>query len=299
MVDWQTLGVSRFSYDCMRIGPAVLMMAAAVAAFGEDDSKPNGNESTKSAVASGSEGGSQSPAPARSSDATAQEIIDALANQNPAPIAIKAYIKKRPNTWFPLFSEKYDWKEDKRVTDALNRLLEAYSVDFWPVLASNCLDKRYALTRRLDEQLHIMTVGDICHIIAQAELRRSYFSPSPRLPWNGYPVPPLQLFDTPAKLAEWWAPRRGKPLYELQIEAAELALAQTPKFNPELVPRDRADRFVKLVTANISQLRESKKALAGRVWPYIDATRGFGSESAKEIREAYEAEQHKRQLLVP
>jgi hypothetical protein len=227
---------------------------------------------------------------------TGQSLIDAMANKNPAPEMVEVDVDPT-HGWSPLYSTKYDWNEDRRVDAAFAQLAKADDEVLWPLLVANIGDRRYATVWLRDDQYaRFNTVGDLCFWIARTDLLRAYYPAAPRSRFNDIPDLPLQLFwKQPEQLVEWWRPRREKPLYELQIEVAELALSKIPELDGNEVSKQRADKFRANVASQIADLRRTKTAVFLHESPLGESLRGFHPVEAANIRKVYEKKKRAEQ----
>ena len=217
-----------------------------------------------------------------------ERMIDAAASRNEPPkligrdgVVYPTFSDKAVTLAYPAFSDKFDWKDQKRVQAAVVALTQDDSNDLWGCLVEHFDDKRYAGTTELDEDSPFNDqVGSICLTIARNKLQCAYLrhlEPGKTFHYGGptfnhVPVNSRdflpdgvqrelhdapQLYTTDDGLAGWYRARKGKPLYELQIEVCEWAVktvedargaAEKPK-----------KKFIAAVRKEIESLKKNKK----------------------------------------
>jgi hypothetical protein len=186
----------------------------------------------------------------------AAKLIDAIANANRQPKVVHRP-KGRPDV-VALFPESYDWKEDQRVIHALDELYRDKTVAVWEQLVKSLDDRRYciAVINQNDEDTHVRSVGDVCHLLAYARLAGVAEQHLPRIPgddlgrrcWED-----LHIDD----LAGWRRKRSDKSVDQLQMEICDTAVR-------EVLMDDRISGESKKVTcirieAQIRKLRKTKE----------------------------------------
>jgi len=99
-----------------------------------------------------------------------ERLIDAIASRNEAPQLVG---EKR--FAYPIFPEKFDWDDQKRVQKAAWALAQDDSNDLWGCLVEHFHDKRYSGTCQIDENYPWnYEVGTICVFIARNKIRCAY-----------------------------------------------------------------------------------------------------------------------------
>jgi hypothetical protein len=188
--------------------------------------------------------------------ASARALVEALANRNPPPQLVKWQGR------YPIFPSNFEWREDGRVYRALRTLIE-HAETSWPEMVRHLGDARYCIT--VDEALSCeyalnWTVGEACREIIVGTLTTCY---APRLgSLNKITFARFQFSELTGdakKLQAWCEARSARPLFELQIEFCQTALAEVAhgQWPPELVERRR--HWAAALEAEIQSLRASKK----------------------------------------
>ena len=94
-------------------------------------------------------------------------LIDAIASRNKAP----KLVGKEERFAYPIFPEKFEWDDQKRVQKAAWALAQDDSNDLWGCLVQHFHDKRYSGTCQIDENYPWnYEVGTICVFIARNKL---------------------------------------------------------------------------------------------------------------------------------
>ncbi len=190
----------------------------------------------------------------------------------------------------PLYPDAYSWAAESRVHSAIRDLGEADSEELWRQLVSNFDDKRYCMiwVGQMG-RVHDTTVGDVCFWIAHGDLLHAYLPFAPH-PGGRGPVPAaLQPFHSRDELTEWLRPRRDKPLYELQIDAAELAVSCLPDVTNQLFTKEQADKFIADVKTMAAQQCAAKKPVFLHAGLGLWGGHTFNEILARRIRDDYEA----------
>ncbi len=205
-----------------------------------------------------------------------ERLIDAVASRNEAP----KLVGKERSFAYPVFPDKFDWKDQKRVRAAAWALAQDDSNDLFGRLVEHLNDKRYSATCELDECYPANSdVGDICAVIARNKLLCAYLrhlEPGKTSHYGGptsnfvpegsrkYLPDSLQRelhyrspLDDTSDLAKWYRARKGKPLYELQIEVCEWAIKKVQ--DAHRVAEKPREAFIAAVRKEIESLRKNKK----------------------------------------
>ena len=208
-------------------------------------------------------------APARRAPAM-DRLIDAVASRNEAP-----KLRGETRFAFPSFSAKFDWNDQKRVQAAAWTLSQDASNDLWGCLMEHVGDKRYSGTCEIDENFPCKTrlgtsVSKLPGTLRCAQLLHlapgktshyggptfNYVSEKSRdfLP-NSVQVELhyARHLDSRGGLVAWYRGRKGKPLYELQIEVCQWAIKTVED------ARERAEEPKKQFIAAVKKQIESRK----------------------------------------
>ena len=204
-------------------------------------------------------------------------LVDAVASHNKAP---KLVGEKR--FAYPIFPEKFDWNDQSRVRAAAWALAQDGSNDLWGCLVEHFHDTRYSATCELDECYpDNYTVGDICANIAKNKLLCAYLRHLEPGGTSHYGGPTFNsvsedtrdflpnsvqrdlhyvpyLCDTD-KLAAWYRARKGKPLYEIQIEVCEWAIKKVEDAHG--VADKPKKTFIAAVRNEVEFLKKNKKPI--------------------------------------
>jgi hypothetical protein len=216
----------------------------------------------------------------------AARMVEAIVNRNKPPAILK--LPRGMTTTYPLFPERYDWKEEDRVRGALRKLFKDTSAELWEELLRKRGDPRYCITATsgTNEDSMIESVGDICAYLAYFRLVHVFERHLPRkeeedLPWEAIDVD-LGIKD----LAEWRKERKDKSLYQLQIEVCERGIRGLAKVK-DLPPPKKA--LVRIKTrGEIRKLRRTKRPVLLKMTPGMGPS-GLGvfhDKQAKIVREA-------------
>ena len=169
----------------------------------------------------------------------------------------------------------------KRVQAAARALSQDNSNDLFGCLVRHFDDKRYAGTSEMYEGCPWNEqVGTICFVIARNKLQCAYLrhlEPGKTFQYGGptfnhvpensrdflpdgvqrelHDAP--QLYATDDGLAGWYRARKGKPLYELQIEVCEWAI-KTVEDAHSVADKPR-EKFVAAVRKETASLKKNKK----------------------------------------
>ena len=216
----------------------------------------------------------------------AKSLVNALENRNRAPKLVN-----NVDETLPLFDEKYDWKEYKRVSKAIHFLLD-HAEDAWPELVRHLDDERYCMTYDSFGFAGNLSVGEICRWIIEYWLHAPYFNsqmvPHFELVWrklDGYPGTLRK-----EQLKRWCEKRSHKKLYELQIEACEWVLRIIPTLD-DLEEQERIV-FRKAIEHRIEELRKSQKPVHASQFGKERAT-GYDALQAEKIRSRVQSREKK------
>jgi hypothetical protein len=202
--------------------------------------------------------------PTGAAGADARALIEGLVNNNPAPKFVDDN---------PVFDPNFDWNEHRRVWKAIPVLVR-HSQEAWPELVEHLEDGRYCATFESPSGNTIQcTVGGMCRLIIGRNLAAAYYlhlKPESVMMYSRYSIPSFAHVDG-ATLKKWCRERSNKQLYELQIEACELMIAELEREDDlkERIPKAKLEGWIADIRKQIDTLRESHKAV-----PFT----GFGSE---------------------
>ena len=204
-----------------------------------------------------------------------ERMIDAVASRNEEPKLVG-----EQRFAYPAFADKFDWKDQKRVQAATWALAQDDSNDLFGRLVEHFQDKRYSATCELDECFPLnFEVGHICEEVALNKLlcpfllhlepgkTSHYGGPTsnfvPERSPNFLPdsVQRTLHYKSPVcrtdELAAWYRARKGKPLYELQIEMCQWAIKTVEDAHG--VAKRPKEKFIAAVKKEIESLKKNKK----------------------------------------
>ncbi|HEV3255499.1 MAG TPA: hypothetical protein VG013_01340 [Gemmataceae bacterium] len=212
------------------------------------------------------------------------KLVDDLANRNSAPQLVG-----HNGNLLPLFPAAYDWKEQKRVQEALRRLENDQTAEVWEEMIKKADDPRYALTFKNNSGVFAednRTVGRLCRQVAYDELVGVFRQ---HLPDNPPDAPEMGEIDLDVgvyqlgNLVEWREKRKDKTLSELQIEVCEQALKELAKAKG--VPRHEKVQARKKIKAEIGKLRKTNRPILVRSDILGSLDECYSAEEGKEFRE--------------
>jgi hypothetical protein len=214
-------------------------------------------------------------APVEKRDPT--KMVDAIVNRNRPP---KLETRRGWPKLVALFPEDYDWKEEERVRQAIEKLYQDKSVELWEELVRRQDDARYCVVTvsPQTERAQIHSVGGICTSLAYSRLMHAFQQHMPTA-GDGRPIH-LPLFIN--NLREWRKERASDSLYQLQIELCEKALRELP--NAKHVSQAEKDLAREKIEAEIKKLRETKQPDIQTA--SFDSGLLYTEEIAKTVREA-------------
>lgn len=224
-------------------------------------------------------------------------MIDAMASRNKPPKLVRTSDNYQA---LALFSADFDWPDQDRVRKAIQAVRADKSDEMWWRLRDHINDNRYALTVDFDVSTEIwnLSVGEFCSEITEADLKAAYERHLPKASGEM----PFRLPILDEKSTNKW---KGRPLYQLQIEACEAAIRQIAsieattdlhggdyKSPSQTIAAKEKTQFTDDVKRQIEELKRTKKAV---VTDNI-SVHGFGFHgldrfdlnSAKRMRETYE-----------
>jgi hypothetical protein len=230
---------------------------------------------------------------------TPAQMVEDLANRNNPPKLVEIYSDR-----LPLFPRDYDWDEQHRVQKALTELSKDTSEELWEELVRRSDDARYCLTY-MDEGDWgwNRSVGFFCSAHAGAVLRDVALRHLPRQWMTGKRTPALSsqgrwnpglprgmamiadIIDIKTGLREWREKRKGKALYQLQLELCERALDKVR--DAEDVPEGEREAARKAIEAEAAKLRQTKRPAEVEVHPGVRVwdicTREYAEHCRKQI----------------
>jgi hypothetical protein len=192
-------------------------------------------------------------------------LVESLASRNRQP----RHVGEEHD---PIFDPKFDWQEDARAWRAIKAVAE-HAEEVWPELVSHLGDDRYCVTyESFSEYNYDLTVGEVCREIIIRNLASGYFGsvkPSRKEPYLRLEHP--DFLPESRSLREWCEERRGKKLYELQIELCEWAAAELAK--PDAIPEveERETReWIALIKRDARELGRSKTAVLWEGFGHVE-----------------------------
>ncbi len=192
-------------------------------------------------------------------------LVESLASRNRPP-------KHVGEEHDPIFDPRFDWTEDARLWVAIDSVAK-HAEEAWPELVSHLGDDRYCVTyESFSEYNDDLTVGDVCREIVIRNLASGYFEsvkPDRKVPHLRLSHP--DFLPESRTLKEWCEERRGKKLYELQIELCAWATAELAKPGaiPEVEAHD-AREWTALIHRAAETLRRSKTAVLWDGFSHIE-----------------------------
>jgi hypothetical protein len=205
-------------------------------------------------------------------------MIDALASRNKPPRVADDVLD---------FPADYDFKDQDRVRAAVWALSQDESNDLWERLVGHFSDKRYSVSFQskgedpMERCACQLTVGAICDSVAVRKLTCAYllhlepekthpFGVNSAVVWDGAGkfipdnahVGLHKALPFNADFGSWCRARKGKPLYELQIELCEWAIGQIERYSN--VAEKPKKEFIDAVRKEIESLEKSKKPVVDR-----------------------------------
>jgi hypothetical protein len=177
-------------------------------------------------------------------------IIDGLASKNQKP-AVPKGLSFESSVRFP---RNYDFKDQDRVLENFAKLANDPSEELWECLLAHTDDKRYALTMGYNSPYREnYTVGRLCGWMAYQQVLFVKDKYSERDITQHKRHLKIPIDDLP----KWRKARADKKLWELQLEAIELAWLAVTK-DDELDQKDKA-RMKEEMRTDIRKLLTEKK----------------------------------------
>lgn len=211
-----------------------------------------------------------------------EEMLEALASRNTAPKLVMLRIDT-----IALFPKDYDWREQQRVHAAIQEFYKAFTTErHWEAAVRYSNDSRYSLTRIDNADWAInWSVSSFCRDYAKRNLHAAYGQHLPRTS-DGRPI--YLDIDIDPNLKAWREKRKDKNLYELQIEAAEIACKQLARRKG--ISKNTKNRAISQIEKEIEKLRTARKPL---LFPPPFREMGYyNAEIAQRDRDRYEAERN-------
>jgi hypothetical protein len=215
-----------------------------------------------------------------------REWINELANRNPEP---KIASRGGSESW-PIFPEDFDFDEQKRVRTRLLSLPPLEGNDLWPILCEHRSDARYCLTYiNRYGYTENASIGWMCREMTRGDLLFAYRQYSKRIPGTETEGQDNALWEPSVEDGflgkEWFAARKGRQLWELQIEMCEWAIAKAPALE-KLSEKGRGE-FVQKVTAEIERLKKTREPAVLRTRFHGEGYGIVNRERAQSFREKY------------
>ncbi len=182
--------------------------------------------------------------------------VDQLATTN-EPATIRGEPGRQRAMW-----NKFDARESKRVDSALSDVIRR-SEDLWTDLVEHLGDNRHCKTVGIDAGYpRNWSVADVCQRIIGEMLSEAYYrhmEPGTKEIFHQYRIP--SFAKDKAQLRKWCLARKDRKLFELQMEASELAIAEITA--SELNVEQRM-RLVMEIKKEIEGLKKSQMAVRCR-----------------------------------
>lgn len=186
-----------------------------------------------------------------------ENVVGSLANANRPPS-----IQGRIPSARPVFSDDYDWDEQDRIVQSIEKILRN-SDRALPALLKHVDDDRYCLTIRGAQHVNNASVGDICEMILDKSLCAAHTRHIPDLEDHNRKLMRLRStayfrgFDLP----KWCGEKleMNLALYELQVEICEMEIRNCEQIKG--IPETAKQRFVSAVRSEIVDLRSRRKAV--------------------------------------
>jgi hypothetical protein len=207
-----------------------------------------------------------------------KKMVDAIVNRNQPPkLKSRRGLPKR----VALYPDDYDWKEEERVRQAIDKLYQGGSPELWEELVRREDDSSYCvvLVEEQTEDAKIRSVGAICYRLASSRLTGVYQQHMPKDDVTGRWI---HVDLGIPKLNEWRKERATTSLYQLQIEVCEKAIRELSK--EKRVTQVDKDLAREKIEAEIKKLRETKQPVMVNVSFPSDLL--YTEKVAKWVREA-------------
>lgn len=218
-------------------------------------------------------------------------LIDSLASKNKLRPKVVEVTNRGKSITFPVFPDNFDFAEQTRVRDQLEKLTHTDRSELWSNLLSHFSDERYSLTViDEDDETYSMMVGDWCRELAERDLYAAYFPHVPPIrdlerrgqiyaAWKRYPEPSILS-------PEWREQNANKPLWELQIEFCEWAITEAPGLKQ--VSEDNRIKFVEKIRAEIERLKATHAPVINQRKLTDEARAAVTEKIAKRLSEKHE-----------
>ena len=177
-------------------------------------------------------------------------MVDDLVNHNRVPKLVT-----RPNSdpeFVAIFPESYDWKEESRVVQILDKVYKDRTDELWEELVRRTNQTDYCVVQ-IDPNFNnakISTVGNICREIAYARLVNVYLQHIP----SGMDGRRLKVKTGIDNLLTWRKQRASNSFYELQIEVCEHVLRELSSVKDDSMQLSR-----KNIAREIEKLKRTKR----------------------------------------
>jgi hypothetical protein len=216
-----------------------------------------------------------------------ERLIERIASRNPPPMLVG---EEGPSQ-LPRFPKDYDWKDQRRVLDAVQDLVD-HAEEARPTLIDHIDDQPYSLTFKHDMSVSNETVGDVCFLLLFENLTAAFlpYIPDGKDVYNQLHNPDIIPDDG---FQEWCRKRldRGQQLYEVQIEMCEWAMKKIATLKGVTVENKNAS--VSRIKKEIDKMRLDKKPVLIKSIIQKDARTPYSQEQAERIREKIDATANK------
>jgi hypothetical protein len=226
--------------------------------------------------------------------AEAKAMVDAIVNRNKA--AELVYRRNADPMEVALYPETYDWEEEHRVREAIDRLYQDRATEVWEELIRRSDDEHYCVTvvSKMTANARNRSVGSICSGLAYSRLvtvAERLLPRNPERPSRSIPVD----FGVGDRLPAWRKERANKELHELQIEVCEKALLEV---SASTLPKEEKDVSVKKLRAEINRLQMRKQPVI-LADDFANLNGLYSRTVAERVRTALERERDADVKLIP
>lgn len=182
-----------------------------------------------------------------------QKKIDLIASVNKEPQIVEAAHRA-----VAVFDDNFDWREQRRVKNAVASLWKATSDEEWDVVVAHSADRRYSITIRSTEHDDAanMTVGDQCRKLAFMRLVDVFYQHVMVASDRNTICRHLEISEK--NIRQWRESRKGVPLHKLQIEVCEKAIDCIRR--QSLIADESRASTIRAIGEEIESLKKEGKA---------------------------------------
>ncbi|MBS0267253.1 MAG: hypothetical protein JSS02_35340 [Planctomycetes bacterium] len=180
-------------------------------------------------------------------------LIAGLANRNDAPPLVEVSTGQ-----LPMFPENFDWSEQERVMKVWGRIMQTDDSLLFESFINHLHDASYALTANClaHRNASNLSVGDLCR---KAVWARFNFAIVHLTKEGGDRSDRIRLDLGMTDIGSWRSTRSGKCLWELQLEACQLASEAIEA--DQHISREARDRIQSNLRERITALNKSRSPL--------------------------------------